>query len=241
MQPNGDYSAVNQPKRVIIQFAFEVPLYRIEGMPDWFTSERYDITAKAPAGLKMEPAGQVRAQLLRSLLEDRFKMKARRVTKEVPVMILGFARNDQRLGPKLRVSTIDCVTAVAEARARAAGAAPGTLAPREPVCAMGGSSASPICARGVTIPQFAEGMSGVYQQPVVNETPLEGRFDVDLSFTPDNPRGPGISYGAVCPPQGDDRPALLTAMQEQLGLRIRPGRAPIEMIVIDSVERPTEN
>jgi uncharacterized protein (TIGR03435 family) len=76
---------------------------------------------------------------------------------------------------------------------------------------------------------------------VVNETALAGRYDFDLWFTPDNPGGPGIAFGGGCPPQGDDRPALSTAMQEQLGLRLRQGRAPVEMLVIDGVERPTQN
>jgi len=89
--------------------------------------------------------------------------------------------------------------------------------------------------------QFTQGLAGVYQQPVVNETRLEGRFDLDLSFTPDNPGGPGIAFGATCPSPSDDRPALSTAMQEQLGLRIRQGRAPIEVLVVESAQRPTDN
>lgn len=238
-QPNGDFIATNQPLRVIVQFAYEVPLFRVEGMPDWFTSERYDISAKAPAGLNMEPFAAVRGRLLRSLLEDRFAMKARMVTKEVPAMILGFARDDHRLGPKLRRSSAECRPAAP--RGGDAGPDPALPARTEPVCAMGGSSGSPICGRGVTLEQFVQGMGGVYQEPVVNETDLDGRWDFDLSFTPDRQGGPGVAFGAPCPGQSDDRPALSTAIQEQLGLRIRQGRAPVEMLVIDSAERPTEN
>jgi uncharacterized protein (TIGR03435 family) len=239
MQPNGDFMAVNQPLRVLIQIAYALPLFRVENMPDWFTSERYDITAKAPDGLSRESSATVRGRLLRSLLEERFAMKARMVTKEVPAMLLGFARDDHRLGTKLRRSNAECLPAVP--RAGDAAPAPAPRARTEPVCAMGGSSGSPICGRGVTMEQFVQGMGGVYQQPVVDETALDGRWDFDLSFTPDRQGGPGISFGAPCPPQSDDRPALSTAMQEQLGLRIRTGRAPIEMLVIDSADRPREN
>ena len=243
MQPNGDFMAVNQPVRVLLNIAYEIPLFRVEGMPDWFTSERFDVTAKAPADLAMEPFAEVRGKLLRGLLEDRFKLKARRVTKEMPALILGFARDDRRFGPKLRASGVDCDAVFAAARGRAAGAAaaPAAAAPREPSCGMGGQSASPICGRAVTMEQFTQGLAGVYQQPVVNETRLEGRFDLDLSFTPDNPGGPGIAFGATCPLPSDDRPALSTAMQEQLGLRIRQGRAPIEVLVVESAQRPTDN
>jgi uncharacterized protein (TIGR03435 family) len=239
MQPNGDFTAVNQPVRVLLNFAYEMPLYLVEGMPEWFTSERYDITAKAPEGLKMEPFAEMRGRLLRSLLEDRFKLKARRVTQEMPALILGFAHDDHRLGPKLRVSSVDCEAALAAARA--APQAPGQRGAPGPVCNMGGASAAPICGRAVAIDRLVQGLAGVFQRPIVDETKLQGRFDFDLSFTPDNPTGPGIAFGASCPPQSDDRPALMTALQEQLGLRLRQGRAPIEVLVIDSAERPTEN
>jgi uncharacterized protein (TIGR03435 family) len=236
MQPNGDFMAVNQPVRVILNIAYEMPLFLMEGIPEWFNTERYDVTAKAPAGLTMDAGA--RGRLLRSLLEDRFKLKARRVTKEMPVLMLGFARDDHRLGPKMRVSNIDCDAAIAAAREQTADAAPGA---REPVCNLGGMSASPICGRAVAMPRLVEGLAGVFQQPVVDETKLQERFDFDLSFTPDNARGPGIAFGAICPQQSDDRPALMTALQEQLGLRLRQGRAPVEVLVIDSAERPTEN
>jgi uncharacterized protein (TIGR03435 family) len=241
MTPTGDFMAVNQPVRVLLNFAYEMPLYLVEGMPDWFTTERYDVTAKAPAGLSMEPFAEVRGRLLRSLLEDRFKLKARRVTKEMPALMLGFARDDHRLGAKLRASNVDCDVALAAVRAQAADAAPAQLAAREPLCNMGGQSASPICGRAVTMERLVQGLAGVFQQPIVDETMLHGRFDFDLSFTPDNPRGPGIAFGASCPEQSDDRPALMTALQEQLGLRLRQGRAPIEVLVIDSAEKPAGN
>ena len=83
--PGGDFTAVNQPVRVLLNFAYQIPLFRVEGMPDWFSSERFDVTAKAPAGLSMEPFAVVRGQLLRSLLEDRFKLKAHRETREMLV------------------------------------------------------------------------------------------------------------------------------------------------------------
>ncbi len=71
-------------------------LFRVEGMPDWFITERFDVRAKAPAGLSMEPFAEVRGQLLRSLLEDRFKLKARLVTKETAAMVITLARADER-------------------------------------------------------------------------------------------------------------------------------------------------
>ena len=91
-------------------------------MPDWFTTERFDVRAKAPAGLSMEPFAEVRGELLRSLLEDRFKRKARLVTKEMAAMVITLARADGRLGPQFRKSDVDCEAAIAAARGRGAGA-----------------------------------------------------------------------------------------------------------------------
>ena len=236
--PGGDFTAIQQPVRVLLNFAYQIPLFRVEGMPDWFTTERYDVVAKAPAGLTMEPFATVRGQLLRSLLEDRFKLRARLVTKEMPAMILAVARDDGQLGPQFRQVEVDCETAIAAARGRAA--APAT--PRVPVCALGGGSSGIMCGRGVTMAQITQGLTGVYQRPVVNMTGLEGQFDFDLLFTPDVKGGPGVAFGGgSCGGPTGDRPALSTAMQEQLGLRISGGRAPVEVLVIESAERPTEN
>src|SRR5687768_7930017 len=236
--PAGDFTAVNQPVRVLLTFAYQIPLFRVEGMPDWFTTERFEVVAKAPAGLSVEPLAVVRGQLLRSLLEDRFTLKARLVTKAMPAMILSMARDDGRLGPQFRRSNVDCETAIAAARGRGAGA---PAVPREPVCALGGASFGVMCGRAVTMAQFTQGLSGVYQRPVVDMTGLEGRFDFNLLFTPDTPGGPGVAFGNSCGAPTGDRPALSTAMQEQLGIRIRAGEAPVEVLVIESAERPTEN
>jgi uncharacterized protein (TIGR03435 family) len=243
--PAGDFTAVNQPVRVLLNFAFQLPLFRVEGMPDWFTTERFDVTAKAPAGLSVEPVAEVRLQLLRSLLEDRFRLKARLVTKAMPAMILTLARDDGRLGPQMRKSTVDCD---AIAAARGSGPAPpvppGPLpAPREPVCGLGGSSgvAGVMCGRAVTMAQLTNGLSGAYQRPVVDMTGLEGRFDFDLGFRPENLGGPFVSFANRCPESTGDKPSMSTAFQEQLGIRIRAGEAPVEVLVIDSVERPTQN
>jgi uncharacterized protein (TIGR03435 family) len=233
--PAGDLTAVNQPVRVLVTIAYELPIFRIEGMPDWFERERFDVSAKAPAGLTL-PLAEIRGPLLRSLLEDRFTLRARRVTKEVAAMVLTLAGSDGDVGARLRRSTVDCVAAIAALRGRGPVVPPG-----EPTCGLGGSSAGRMCGRAVTLDQLTFGLSGVYQRPVVDHTGLEGRFDFDLSFTPDNPGGPGVAFGAACPAATGDRPALSTALQEQLGLRIRSERAPVEVLVIESAERPDDN
>ena len=208
--PAGDFTAVNQPVRVLLNFAYMLPLFQVQGMPDWFTTERFDVSAKAPAGMVTEPFVEVRGQLLRSLLEDRFKLKARLVTKPMPALILTLAREDGRLGPRMQRSTVDC-DAIAAARGSGPPAPPPPgppPAPREPVCGLGGSSgaAGIMCGRAVTMAQLANGLGGAYQRPVVDMTGLEGRFDFDLGFTPENLGGPFVSFANRCPAYTGDKP-----------------------------------
>jgi uncharacterized protein (TIGR03435 family) len=228
--PAGDFAAVNQPPRVLLQFAYRLPLYRFEGMPDWFTSERFDITGKAPVGLVMEPLLDVRAQLLRGMFEERFRIKARLVTKNVQGMVVTLARSDGRLGPRLRAS------AKTEAECAAPPASPGMAN-----CGLGGmSSRGPLCGVGVTMAQLTDGLGGAFQRPVVDKTGLTGRYDFELTYTGDG--GPGVAFaGRRCEGLTGDQPAFATAFSEQLGLKIESQRVPAEILVIDSAERPADN
>ena len=228
--PAGDFTAVNQPPRVLLQFAYRLPLYRFEGMPDWFTSERFDITGKAPAGLVVEPLAEVRAQLLRSMFEDRFKVKARLVTRDVQGMVVTLAHADGRLGPRLRKS------AKTDAECAMPSGSPGMAN-----CGLGGmSSRGPLCGVGITMAQLIDGLGGAFQRPVVDKTGLTGRYDFELTYTGDG--GPGVAFASRrCEGLTGDQPAFATAFSEQLGLKIDSQRVPAEMLVIDSAERPAEN
>lgn len=234
--PAGDFTAVNQPLRVLLNFAFRLPLHRVEGMPDWFTSERWDVTGKAPAGLVNVTPDQ-RTEMLRGLLEDRFALKTRMVTKDMPGMVITLARSDGRLGPGLRPSTSDCESAEAAALARVQGRPPSG----RPPCALGGGSGGPLCGTGVTLAQLADGLGGVFQRHVLDQTGLTGRYDFLLTFTPDQKGGPGISFGRPCGAVTGDQPAFSTAFSEQLGLKIESRRIPVEMLVIESAERAADN
>lgn len=234
--PGGDFTGTNLPAQVVLNFAYRLPLYRVEGMPDWFTTERFDINAKAPAGLAAD--ADVRAQLLRGLLEDRFKLKARLVTKETPGMVLTLVRGDGRLGSRLRKSEGGCEAADTAALVRAQGREP----TGRPTCSLGGSSVGPLCGTGVTMTQLAEGLGNVFQRHVVDKTGLAGQYDFELTFTPDSTGGRGVSFGGrPCGSRPADAPAFSTAMSEQLGLKLESQRVPAEILVFESAQRPSEN
>ena len=226
-QPGG-FSAVNSPLRLLIQTAFDVRDSELVGAPGWISSERFDVTAKAATELTRE----ARSSALQALLRERFKFTAHRETREVSVYLLVLARGDGRLGPGLRQSKIDCSPQARAARpptvggGSASGAAgPGATAVPRPAC--GSFSAGPtLTSGGVTLAQLATSLSTRTDRPVLDRTGLAGFFDVDLKWSNQTKAT-------------DEGPSLFTAVQEQLGLRLEAGRGPQEILVIDSVERPT--
>jgi uncharacterized protein (TIGR03435 family) len=209
---------------------------RILGGPDWIEAERYDINAKASTEFQFAPGGPPRDAILmlRSLLEDRFRLVTHRETRPMPIFELVVARKDGSLGPGLHKTSLDCDALFAGGRAAAP---PAPRAPNEPPpCRVIGGPARTIAA-GVTMPQLAANLSNHLQRFVVDRTGLAGRFDFNLGWTPDQlPAGappPGI------PPVDPNGPPLVTALQEQLGLKVEAATGPVDVLVIDSVAHPT--
>jgi uncharacterized protein (TIGR03435 family) len=239
IQPGGRFNAVN-PLWDLIRQAFAVQRTQIVGAPDWTETARFDIVAKAEADIPRSGPGAPPGPLnfmLQDLLEDRFKLRAHRETREVPIYALTLARSDQKLGAGLRVSAIDC--AAMRGRGGRGGVPPGPPAAGErPTCGMR-MAPHEVLAGGVPLGQLTQVLSQFTQRIVVDRTGLEGTFDIDLRFTPDRlPQGPpppGVPLPSIDP----NGPSLFTAVQEQLGLKLESERAPVEVLVIDHVERPT--
>lgn len=106
-QPGGRFVASNLPLKSLLSVAYAVPLYQLDGLPDWVSSSRFDITAQA----QQEPSLAERRLLLQSLLRDRFHVISKTESKEKDVYALILARSDRRLGPGLRPSSVECPTA----------------------------------------------------------------------------------------------------------------------------------
>ncbi|RPI54010.1 MAG: TIGR03435 family protein [Acidobacteria bacterium] len=174
--------------------------------------------------------------MLQDLLEDRFKLAAHRESREQAIYELTFARSDRALGPGLRPSTVDC----AAFRPRGRGGPPPGPPPagERPQCGMR-MAPWQIAAGGVSIGQLALVLSQSAQRMVVDRTGLTGNYDIDLTWTPDRlPQGappPGVQLPSIDP----NGPSLFTALQEQLGPKLESERGPVEVLVIDHVERPT--
>ena len=159
--------------------------------------------------------------MLRSLLEDRFRLSAHRETRDLPIYALVLARADGRLGPRLRQTTSDYCAKRLEAAGKA-GDTP--LAPGGPVCGMR-PSVNEITAGALPMNEFARFLALNTGRIVVDRTGLTGVWDFDLKYSPDNAPNPD-----------PDRPSIFTALQEQLGLRLQATTGPVEVLVIDRVE-----
>jgi uncharacterized protein (TIGR03435 family) len=238
----GQYQGTNITVGLLLAAAFRMPSSQIIGAPEWTETERYDVVAKMPDGVSQAPgvAQTAQQEAIRALLEDRFKMMAHKETRELPIFALVVAR-EGRLGPDLTPSKNDC-TPGARRGAPAGGGPPG--APQfgrgaRPTC---GTMAGPglISAGGITMTRLVELLSGTVGRPVVDRTGLNGFYDLDLIYLPDQPPTGPLPAGVQLP-FTPDSPSLQTAIQEQLGLKLDSARGQVDVTVIDRLERPTEN
>lgn len=213
--PGGFTSAL--PVAQLVPMAYQLDSYRVVGLPAWTTTELYEINAKRPAASR---SGELWL-MLRHLLEDRFSLRVHRETRAMPVYALVKARTDGRLGSGLRPVTRACDAKTADVAGRCSTRQyPGTHA-----------------AAGAQWEDVRELLEVVSGRPLVDETGLSGQFDVELEW---NPELAGIPDGITGVSLSDleARPIFVTAVREQLGLRLEPRTAPIEVLVIDSIERP---
>jgi uncharacterized protein (TIGR03435 family) len=247
--PPGRFTASNIPLKVLVTNAYQLSFFQVVGGPDWVSNDRFDIAARAPEGT---PPEQTRA-MVRTLLKDRFKLVVHMEIRDTPIYALVKARADDRLGPTLKRSTTDCgpiraqrAAAIAEvARARGGRVpVPPPPAPNEPVvCQMRvsgrGSATLTYRAGNITMSVLANALRPYVGREVVDRTGLMGEFDFDLQFAPPPTTG-SVDAGIPVAPL-DDAASVFTALQEQLGLKLESTRGPVELMVIDSAERPSEN
>lgn len=217
MQSANRFVAHNHALRTLIAAAYDLPPDAISGGPSWVDSDRWEVLAKTPGDVRPQLDEQM--AMLRSLLSDRFKLAFHRESKELSIFALTLAPG----GAKLKDSTIS----------------PDATPAGPPLVAFVVSPAVVrLPARYTTMGEFASLLQrSPLDRPVVDRTGLHGRYDFDLEFAPDE-----SLWGGMLPrPENSDKPSLLRAMQEQLGLKLESTRGPIDVLVIDRVERPTSD
>jgi uncharacterized protein (TIGR03435 family) len=231
-EPGGRFGALNVGLRELIGFAHGISNADVEsrvlGGPEWIRTERFDVAARAADVLPPDQIGP----MVRTLLADRFKLRAHDETREVPVYALVLARADGAPGPQLRRSDVDCDAR----RAAARGGKPLPQPPGGAVCT-GRTIPGNVTGSALSIASLAGSLTRFVDRPIVDRTGLAGFYNYELKWTPD--RLPESRPGEAPPVIDPDGPPLVTALQEQLGLKLEPQRAAMRVVVIDQVELPT--
>jgi uncharacterized protein (TIGR03435 family) len=255
-RPDGGFTMTNIPLGTLISraYPFAAPMV---GLPGWAMSERYDVIATSSLS---SPTPDERTAMLRAMLADRFRLTVHVENREQPVYELVLARRDGRLGPGIKPVDIDCDAQIAADRAAAEAARNAGTSPPRPQFPDFNAPPPPCTVRIVgaavrdrsgdrlgrlgdllegetTMATLADVLRPWAGRVVVNKTSLSGSYRVAMNFDSTALRR-GLDVTGSTP---DGAPSVFTAIQEQLGLKLESSRAPRETLVIDRLERPTED
>jgi uncharacterized protein (TIGR03435 family) len=206
--PGGErFTARNMPLLWLISSAYDVSIRQVSGLPASLSSKSYDIEAKSARPASREQM----MRMLRTLIEDRFKLRLRHETKDLRAYVLTVAKGGPRLDQNKNGADMEA----------------------------GNSGAGREFYRNFSMPIFANILSAHLDDTVVDKTGLSGSYDFKLEFTPERV-GQGSKDGHESAPNIEG-PSLFTALREQLGLELRRQTVPVELLVIDHIEEPSEN
>jgi uncharacterized protein (TIGR03435 family) len=220
--PSGRLEATNVTLKQLIEAAYGFKPYLVLGGPAWLGADRFDISAKADEEAAQDKSRAIALGrdaplrmmlMLQTLLEDRFKVKVHRDTKQDTVYDLVVAKN----GSKLQKST------------GGDDQRPFVGLGRDCPCDFN-KPATAMYMKGqrATVGLFAERLEGTLGHPVRDKTGLAGDFDFVVHYSGDDS-------------QPDSGPSIFTAVQEQLGLKLEAAKGPVEILVVDHAEKPSDN
>ena len=230
----------------VIQGAYGIQSFELINVDSPVLSERIDIDAKTE-----RPVGSLREmqQMLQPLLADRFKLAVHRETRVMNALLLVLARNDGKLGPNMKKTQSQCDglgTAVTRFVVAPSSQPADRSKPNEaPPCGVGPGGAGRIIGTGLDMASIVGLLAPSQRMSVIDNTGLDGRYDIDVTYTPEafsaaslKQRGGTLPPGVNVDPNG---PNLFTALEEQLGLKLQPKRMPVPVLVIDHIEPLIEN
>lgn len=241
------FIATNVTVEFLITYAYNMRDFQVSGGPAWVASDRFDIVAKVEDSLaqkiqKLLPAerqDQMRL-LMQSLVADRFKLSISHETKQLPVYALVVAKG----GSKLK--EVPPPDANSNADSPPHPSAPGATPPSPPPGGYGmniDNGSAVLTARAIPMSFLVTILSRPLGRQLVDSTGLKGTYDITLKWTADAGSGGGALRVAPDSASASDTagPSIFTALQEQLGLRLESTKGPVDTIVIDHIEMPSEN
>lgn len=217
--PGGHVDARNRTLKLLIQTAFALQDFQIIGGPKWLASARFDVITRGPD--RQITQADLRA-MLQGLLADRFRLTTHRATREFSIYALRMDRRDGRLGSAVRPAD-DCYIGRG---APSPAAQPGDTT--RGVCGFT-ERAGDMTARGVDMASLAIELTEYTDRPVVDQTNLRGNFNLSLKWSPEGTAS------------DSNLPSIFTAVREQLGLKLESTTGPVDVLVIDRAEMPTED
>ncbi len=230
----GRFTATNARVKMLVSVAYDVRNFEISGGPGWIDTDGFDIEAKA-ADPKVSIDGL--RPMLQSLLEDRFQLKVRRETREVPVYALTLPKGPSKL-PEAKEG--GC-REIDPGKPLPPPPPPGQFPPTP----CGGFFMGPNHLEGgrISMTQLANALTNILGKPVIDKTEFTGTFDVKLDFTPE-----GTAFNSGPAPAGlpgpnfdSSMPTIFTTLQDGLGVKLESTKGPGNMLYIDHVEKPSEN
>jgi uncharacterized protein (TIGR03435 family) len=256
-RPDGGFTYTSIPVMTLIARAYpiDVPADTV-GLPDWARRDYYDVSATSTL-TKATPEDRI--AMLRAMLADRFKLVVHVEKREQPVYNLALARSDGRLGPGMQLSNVDCAAKLEAQRAAfEAAQAAGTPPPRQETpdlkappapCTLrtlaplirdrmgdGQGRLGDLLEGETTIANLALGLRMTMRRLVVDKTGLTGTYRMKMNFD----QRAAIETPVVNP-DPDAPPSIFTAMPEQLGLKLEASKIEADTLIVDRLERPTEN
>jgi uncharacterized protein (TIGR03435 family) len=230
--PGGRFTVTNAPLQFVITMAYRIKDSQLSGAPPWFMTEPYDIQARAEGN----PSFDTMLPMIQKLLEDRLQLKFHRDTKDIPVYALLVAKPG-----KLHQAEGECGPPPS-------GPPPALEPGKLPTLPCGLFLMFPghLSAQKVPLGRLVDTLSVLTSRIVLDKTNLAGKYDINLDYTPEPGQFQASPLGAPpgllqLPPADPNGPSLFTALQEQLGLKLESQKSPVEIMVIDHAERPSEN
>jgi bla regulator protein blaR1 len=224
--------------QMLIRVAYGIEDNQISGAPGWVSSEKYEVEAKMDevtadkvkklAEVERQPARQ---HMLQTLLADRFKLTVHRETKELPIYSLVVAKGGSKLQEAKPGDTYPNGIKGLDGRPAPVGSH---------LMRMGRGE---LTAQSLGMEEIAHLLTQQTGRTVVDNTGLKGNYDFTLHWTPDQstPALNGPGGGSDSTTSSESGPSIFTALQEQLGLKLESQKGPVEVLVVDHVEKPSEN
>jgi len=247
----GRYTPTNVSLKLLIEFAYNMKDFQVSGGPGWINSDRFDVNAKVEDAtveeLKKLPREQQQDQMrvmVRALLAERFKLKLSHQTKEMPVYALVQVKGGTKLkespppDPQSATDTPQMGSRVTMGKDGRPILPRGTWS-----LSMRNGSEMTMTGNAIPISSLTDLLGRQLGREVVDQTGLKGVYDVTLQYTQDATTGGGGMMLNGTAPQSAEAggTSVFTALQEQLGLKLDSTKGPVETLVIESAEQPSEN